>query len=145
VAAPTVEVVGLKALAKDLARMSDPRAGALLAVMKEAGRQAAMPVADATRNALPHESGTLAGDVRVTTSRSGAAVRMGRKSVPYAGAVDFGGWPGGREYIPTGRYLFPAADRLSATAAHLYESAIKAGVDHFVWTNKSANPGEIHD
>lgn len=138
-------MVGLRALGRDLARASDPRAGELLTVMKDAGRQAANPVAAAARGSVPHDSGTLAGDIRVTSARSGAAVRMGRSTVPYAGPVDFGGWPEGREYLPSGRYLFPAAQHLAMTVGRLYEQAIQRGLDSFAWTNETGNPEAVHD
>ena len=88
--APTVAVVGMRALMRDVTAMSGPR-GALTLALINAARQAAEPLAAVTRSSLPQVSGRLAGDVRVSASRSGANVRMGRASVRYAGWVEFGG------------------------------------------------------
>ena len=56
---------------------------------------------------------------------------MGR-AVPYAGPVEFGGWPEGREYVPQpGGYLFPAAHALADTAATLYAAGVQRAVDAF--------------
>lgn len=81
----------------------------------------------------------------VSATRTGAAVRMGRKAVPYAGPVEFGGWPEGREYIPGGRYLFPAAHALANSAASLYAAGVQRAIDGFNWTNETNNPEAIHD
>lgn len=148
--APQVDVVGLKALARDLAKMSDPRAGALIAYLQAAGREAAEPVAVTVRSTLPNDSGTLSKDVRVTASRTGAAVRMGRKKVPYAGWVEFGGrrhrpHESVRPFVSTGRYLFPAARVLATTSARIYEEAVTRGLDAFRWTNQTGNPADVHD
>jgi hypothetical protein len=143
-AAPVVDVVGLKAFSRDVKKLGEA-GGPLDAAMRAAGRLAATPVAEAARSAIPHVTGTLAGDVRVTASRSGAAVRMGRKPVPYAGPVEFGGYPAGREYNARGRYLFPAADRLATTAGDLYSTAVGKALDDFGWTNATADPEAVRD
>jgi bacteriophage HK97-gp10 putative tail-component len=147
---PTVAVVGLKALARDLSKASDERAGALLRYLKDAGREAAQPVASAARSAVPNDKGRLQGDIRVTATRTGAAVRMGRKTVPYAGWVEFGGTRrrphvSRRDFVQTGRYLFPAARRLSETTATLYEHKIQEAFDHFPWTNATTTAEAVHD
>jgi hypothetical protein len=134
-AAAAVQVVGLRALYRDLAKLSDPRAGDLTDAMAAAGRRAAQPVADAVRSAYPSVTGRLAASVRVTGSRSGAAVRVGRKSVPYAGPVDFGGYPGDRPYIASGRYLYPAMAAHQFDVVTGYEQAVGHAVDRFRWTN----------
>jgi hypothetical protein len=98
-------------------------------------------VADAVRSAYPQgRTGRLRGSVRVTASKTGAAVRAGRKSVPYAGPVDFGGYPQGRQYIPNGRYLYPAMEQHQAQAAAAYEAAITRAVASFSWTNSGDVP-----
>lgn len=143
--APQVGIIGLKALRRDLDRLANDQGGPLARQLVEAGRQAAEPVAAAARESLPRDTGTLAGDVRVSATRTGAAVRMGRKAVPYAGPVEFGGWPEGREYIPGGRYLFPAAHALANSAASLYAAGVQRAIDGFNWTNETNNPEAIHD
>lgn len=142
--APQVAVVGLSALKRDFARLGADL-GPLNKALSHAGQVAAEPIAAATRGSVPHASGSLTGSVRVTASRSGAAVRMGRASVPYAGPVDFGGWPGEREYIASGRYLFPAAESLADKAAALYAQGTQNALDMFDWTNETPDAGAVHD
>jgi hypothetical protein len=144
--APQVTVVGMKALAKDLAKLTDDR-GALNKALAGAGAAAAAPVAAATRASLPQDSGKLAGDVRVTATKSGAAVRMGRSSVRYAGWVEFGGTrkaPHGssRPFLSQGRYMFPRAAELAGSAAALYTDAVTKAIDNFPWTNTGDS---VHD
>jgi hypothetical protein len=147
--APQVAVVGMSALRRDVLRLTGD-AGPLNKALSAAGRQAAEPVAGAARGALPQVSGRLAGDVRVTASRSGAAVRMGRSSLRYAGWVEFGGhrmapWDSFREYDSRGRYLFPNAVQLASVSGRIYSDATQAALDSFGWTNETSDPGGIHD
>jgi hypothetical protein len=143
--APVVDVIGLRALQRDLAKATDPRAGELSAAMRKAGGAAAAPVAEAARGAVPVDSGRLSGDIRVNASRTGATVRMGRASVPYAGPVDFGGYPGDREYLAGGRYLFPAAQGLAGTVADRYSTEIQRALDGLDWTNSTSDGAAVHD
>jgi hypothetical protein len=149
VAEPVVGIVGLKALRRDVAQLTTDTSSALYEGIKAAGRLAAGPVASATRSALPRVTGTLAGDVRTSGTRTGAAVRMGRAAVAYAGWIEFGGsLPGGqaRDYIPTGRYLFPAARSLSARAAADYSRALETVFNRSgIWTNTTSDGGQVHD
>ena len=153
--APTVAVIGLRALNRDIQKMADQR-GPLNKAMAQAGRIAAEPVAAATRSALPQggrpgeQTGRLAGDVRVTATRSGAAVRMGRASIRYAGWVEFGGTRRAphvstRDYDPKGRYLFPNAVQLAARSARLYSDAVEQVFVGYPWTNTGTDPGSVHD
>ena len=142
--APSVAVVGMKALRRDVTKLSAD-AGPLNKALSDAGRIAAQPVAAAVRESVPRASGTLAGDVRVLASRTGASVRMGRGPVPYAGPVDFGGWPEGRDYIAGGRYMFPAAESLAETAATDYANGAQRALDAFAWTNETNNAEQVHD
>jgi hypothetical protein len=144
---PTVDVVGLRALARDIKRAGDV-ASPLNDVLKDAGRQAAAPVAAAAQGALPtvdtadHAAGAMAGTVRVGAQRTGAVVRMGRKSLPYAGPLEFG-WPShGRPYLANGRYLFPAARSLATDSAERYSDALQRGFNEYPWTNESE---AVHD
>ena len=144
-----VAVVGMRALRADLTRLGAD-VGPLNKGMSAAGKVAVDPVAAATRDALPRVSGRLAGDVRTSATKTGATVRMGRVSVPYAGFVDFGGdrsdpHESSRAYTARGRYLFPQAERLSATVGQRYSDAIAGVLDAFNWTNDTTNPGSIHD
>src|SRR5215472_8014856 len=147
--AAVAQVVGIRALARDLARMGEP-GSPLLKAMVDAGRKAAEPVASVTRGTLPRDSGRLAGDVRVSATKSGAAVRMGRASIRYAGWVEFGGTrrvphTSRRQYDPRGRYLFPAAVQIAPTAARLYSEAVNEIFANYKWSNSGDDPGGVHD
>jgi hypothetical protein len=145
----TVGVVGLNALKRDLTKAAGDR-GAINAAFSKAGAAAVAPVAAAVRGALPHQSGTLAGDVRVTATRSGGTVRMGRASVRYAGWVEFGGHrrdphDSDRTYLAGGRYLFPAARDLAPKALAAYTPALEAALDAYPWTNTTSDGAAVHD
>jgi|SRR5215471_6557227 len=151
-----VGVVGLRALQRDLQKMADPRAGALSEALKEAGRRAALPVADAARAAVPHNTGrasgelTLEGDIRVSPTRTGAAIRVGRKKVNWAGWIEFGGTrhrphDSTRPFTPGGTFLYPAARQLRVTAARLYQTEIAAALDRYRWSNETTDGRSVHD
>lgn len=147
--APEVQVIGLRAMARDVKKMGSA-GGPLLAAMRRAGLVAVEPVAAAVRGALPHVTGTLAGDVRATATRTGAGVRMGRSSIRYAGWVEFGGnrktpHPSFRSFDPRGRYMFPAALPLAPRAAELYAEAVNHALESFDWTNITADGQAVHD
>lgn len=142
---PTVGLVGFRAMMRDLAKMGE-EGSPLLDAMKQAGREAAEPVAGKARGTVPHVDGILAGDIRVTSARSGATIRMGRGSVPYAGPVEFGSWPPGRPFVAGGRYLFPAAQGMASILAASYSEAVNRILNGSgVWTNAGNDPEGIHD
>jgi hypothetical protein len=148
-ATPVTQIVGMSALRKDVARLTGD-AGPLNAALKAAGVIAAQPVADVTRSTLPQDSGRLAGDVRVSGTKTGASVRMGRASIRYAGWVEFGGHrkvphASTRQYVPIGRYLFPAALTLATRTAGLYSTAVSVALGNFNWTNSTADAAAVHD
>jgi len=148
---PVVGIVGLKALRRDLNRMAAETKGPVYEKLKTAGRAVAAPIAASARARLPSDTGTLAGDVRVTVTRTGAGVRMGRKTVPYAGWVEFGGrrsrpHDSARQFIPTGRYLFPAAYQAGPKAAAAYSEALTHIFESdTIWTNTTSNGSQVRD
>ena len=148
--APQVGVVGLRALQRDITKACADN-GPILKAFQTAGRQAAEPVAAVARGAIPQDSGRLEADIRVTASKSGAAVRMGRASVRYAGWVEFGGTrktphTSTRPFQSAGRYLFPAGRRLAGTSAQLYSDALTRALAGLGWTNPdNTAPGSVHD
>jgi hypothetical protein len=148
-AAPVVGIVGMAALRRDLKRLTDDVTSPLYAEIKAAGKAAVEPVATAVRSRVPYESGRLAGSVRTSGTRTGGAVRMGSKRVPYAGWVDFGGErPDGssRDYLPGGRYLFPAAEQLAGDAAARYGDAIgRVLARSGIWTNATSDGSRVRD
>jgi hypothetical protein len=147
--APVVALVGMAALRRDLNRLSTDTSGPLFAGIKQAGRAAADPVAAAARGRVPVDSGDLRGDIRVSATKTGATVRMGRVAVPYAGWIEFGGarWDGyERPYQAGGRYLFPAASDLATVAAEKYERALtQVFARSDIWTNTTTDGSSIRD
>ena len=149
-AQPVVGIVGAKALRRDLGRLATDVNGPMFNAMKRAGYAAVQPVVGLTRSGLPTGGrGALAGTVRASGTKTGGAVRMGRPAVPYAGWVEFGGRrPDGsaRQYVASGRYLLPAARGDSSRAARAYSDALaKLFESTGIWTNTTANGGQVHD
>ena len=147
--APTVAVVGMSALRRDVTRMT-AQGGALNAALVKAGLAAVAPVADAARASIPQVSGRLAADVRTSATKTGGAVRMGRASLRYAGWVEFGGHrkaphPSTRQFEPRGRYLFPAALTLATAVANRYDQAVTQALNSFQWTNETTDAAGVHD
>ena len=144
---PVVAIVGIKALTRDINKLTDDERGPLFKAIQAAGKTAADPVAAATRSALPtsdrdtRDAGKLAGSVRSSGTRTGATVRMGSKAVPWAGWVEFGGKRrrphlSQREFVKDGRYMFPAARGLAERSEQLYSAAMSKVFDTSgVWTN----------
>jgi hypothetical protein len=128
---PLVQIEGLDELRRDLGRIDRDMMGK---VMVDAGLAISTPAARAIAAAVPHRSGRLAGSVRPSKIRTGAAVRTGKRAVPYAGPVEFGGYPGRRPYVPTGRYIFPTAASFTSGAAERYATEINRGLNQFNWT-----------
>jgi hypothetical protein len=141
------EVVGIKALARDLLEAANDQSGKLLPYLQQAAMTAMEPIAQALRGKLPRgPTGRLIGSVRVRRTRTGATVAEGDNSqVVYAPQVDFGGYPGNRPYFPNGRYLFPTVQGMSLQAQRIYEDAIQKGLDGFPWTNVTTDPEAVHD
>ena len=154
------KIDGLLALRKDIDRMTKDAKGPLFSALKAAGYSAVQPIVPAARDALPvsdrnpsasHRPGLLAKTLRPSAYRSGAAVRMGSKQVPWAGWVEFGGtrrkpFQSEREYVKDGRYLFPAARGLATSAASKYTQALTAVFGSGrVWTNTTDNASAVHD
>lgn len=110
---PIVEVKGARELRSALKRIDSDLPNAIKAKFREIAEGAVGPIA----NALPRKSGDLAGSVRAGATRRAALVRIGKAALPYAGSVEFGGWPRGRPFIKEGRYIFPTAERLAPIAA----------------------------
>jgi hypothetical protein len=156
--APVVAIVGMRALRRDLNRLTDDVKSPLYAAMKDAGRRAAEPVAARARSSIPKDDrpesrwnhpGRLASTIRTSGTRTGAAVRMGRATARYAGWVEFGGHrPDGssRPFVADGRYLFPAARGLANESATLYTQEMQRVFDDArTWSNSTTNPEAVHE
>ncbi|RYQ66078.1 hypothetical protein PG2072B_1516 [Bifidobacterium pseudolongum subsp. globosum] len=68
------------------------KAGADLEELRMVNAQAAKTALPAVRARVPRRSGRLAGTLRTGATKRAGIVRAGRKSVPYAGVVNYG-WP----------------------------------------------------
>ncbi|HSS11146.1 MAG TPA: HK97 gp10 family phage protein [Acidimicrobiales bacterium] len=135
-AAPTVAIEGLKALRRDLIKLGEDD---MVKAFVAAGQKVAEPLAGTIRSVLPSDSGDLAGTVRAAKIRTGAALRVGSKAVPYAGWVEFGGTRSRphfstRPFIKDGRYIFPAARQAGPGAAQAYSDEVERIIDSFRWT-----------
>lgn len=109
-----VVVEGLPALRRALKRVEGGLQREIGGVFREAARQVV------GRIDLPQLTGRLAGSVRPYGTQREAGVRVGGARVPYAGPVEFGGYPGSRPFVREGRYIFPAFD---AAKGDVVESA----------------------
>jgi hypothetical protein len=134
----------MDALGRDLGRFAG-KGGDLERAMREAHRKAVAPVAVAARGSVPHDSGDLAGSVGDwVTDDDPTGWQAGYES-DYAGPVDMGGWPPGRDYLSGGRYMFPAASGVDVTAANYDADGIQSALDAYSWTNTTDNPEAVHD
>lgn len=131
------QVIGADALASDGRRLT-AAGGPLERSLEAAGMSAAQPVAAAVRSSVPRDSGDMAGSVTVKRGSDDAseyaAVEVGYGDLEYAGPVDFGGWPEGRDYVGGGRYLFPAARSLETSTQGPFEQATQRAIDSFPWS-----------
>jgi len=111
---PQLQLIGYRELRRDLKKLGDEA----VAGLKDVNKRAADIVADTARPAIPVRTGTLKGTLRTTGTARGGVVRMGRKTVPYAGPIHFGwpnrpdrakGWRGGP--IAPNPFLYEAMDK----------------------------------
>lgn len=68
------------------------KAGADLDELREVNAQAGRIAAPAVRRLVPRRTGTLAASIRTGATKRAGVIRSGRKSVPYAGVINYG-WP----------------------------------------------------
>ena len=97
------------------------QAGDDLADLKDAHAAAAAIVAARARANAPRKSGRLAGSVRSSGLASRAAIRAGRKPIPYAGVQNFG-WPA-RNIAPN-PFMTTAIDQTREQWLPAYKSAL---------------------
>lgn len=90
-AAKAAYVVGQKRFVQTMRK-----AGADMKELKDVNRQAANIALPAVRTLTPRgKSGKLAASIRVGATQKAGVIRAGRKSVPYAGVINYG-WPARR-------------------------------------------------
>jgi hypothetical protein len=112
-----VHVEGLKELRRSLGQIDKQLPKNLRGRLKRVGDKIAARAAQS----MPKRTGRAAGSVKAGVSGNTAYVQTGKKTVPYAAWLDFGGTlkpTGGRRNtqvrprIPGGRYLYPAIEAL---------------------------------
>lgn len=90
-AAKAAYVVGQKRFVQTMRK-----AGADMKELKDVNRQAANIALPAVRSLAPRgKTGRLASSVRAGATQKAGVIRAGRKSVPYAGVINYG-WPARR-------------------------------------------------
>lgn len=112
-----IHVEGLKELRRALGQIDPQLQKNLRGRLKSIGDK----VAERARQMMPKRSGRAASSVKSGVSGNTAYVQTGKKTVPYAAWLDFGGTlrPSGgrrgtqhRQVIPGGRYLYPAIEQM---------------------------------
>jgi hypothetical protein len=131
VANEPIKIRGLAEFNRSLRKLDKDAPKALRLVGNEA---AALVVKDASAD-VPTLTGAAASSIRASSTRTSARVRAGGSKVPYYGFLDYGGNVGingsvHREFIKTGRYLYPAFDRnRDAVAETLNDGLVKVAED----------------
>lgn len=120
------EIRGLPQLAagtKDLVEGIEKEAPK--ALLTAAGTAAGM-----AKGRVPRLTGRLAGSISAKLVNDRAHLQYG--NVPYAGWIEFGGTRG-RAYVPTGRYLYPAAKAVEELAQRAAEQAADREIGAMHW------------
>lgn len=98
------------------------KAGADMDELREVNAQAARVALPAVRSLVPRRSGTLAGSVRTGATKRAGVIRAGRKSVPYAGVINYG-WP--KRHITGRMFANNGVAQTEPAWTKLYEDFIK--------------------
>lgn len=98
------------------------KAGADMDELKDVNSQAARVALPAVQSLVPRRTGTLAGSIRAGATKRAGVVRAGRKSVPYAGVINYG-WPA--RHITGRLFANNGVARTEPTWAKLYEQFVK--------------------
>lgn len=117
---PVVTVTGLKELQRALKAFDEGAKD-----LKAANKLAAEYVAKKAASKVPVLTGRMRASIRAAGQARGGLVRMGKGSLPYAGPLEFGGYPGSRPYIAAGRYLFPTAKASKPEITAIYNRELK--------------------
>jgi phage gpG-like protein len=124
----SVKVRGLDELARGSARLADEIEDEATKDFGDVADKAASVVSAR----VPRRTGALAASVVGLEQRGQALVGMGGSGVPYAGWIEFGGTRG-RPYVPSGRYLYPAAFSAEPMLISAGENAAKDEIRGFRW------------
>jgi hypothetical protein len=123
-----IGVEGLAQLSRSLRRVDAEAAKQLRLV----GNEAADVLIDDTRQVMPHRSGKAASSLQARSTRTSARVTAGGNKAPYYPWLDYGGEgrirgrPAAREFIKTGRYLYPTLARDKQKITNLLQTGIVA-------------------
>lgn len=98
------------------------KAGADMDELKDVNAQAARIALPAVRELVPRRTGTLAGSIRAGATKRAGVVRAGRKSVPYAGVINYG-WP--KRHIKGRLFANNGVAQTEPTWTKLYEQFVK--------------------
>lgn len=109
IATNPIKITGLAEFNRSLRKLSKDAPKALRLV----GNEAAQFVVKGAQAEIPTLTGAASNSIRASSTRTSARVRAGGAKVPYYGFLDYGGSVGindsvHREFIKTGRYLYPA-------------------------------------
>lgn len=99
------------------------KAGADMQQLKAVNAKAAETALPAVRSLAPHgTSGRLAGSLRTGATQKAGIVRAGRKTVPYAGPINYG-WPA--RHIRPRTFVNDAVASTESQWAKEYETFVK--------------------
>ena len=109
-----VKIEGLTAVQRELVRLGNDAKND----MKPAHQKAAEIVAQEARPKAPIVTGQLQSTIRAFGRQRAGVVRVGTKTVPYAGPIIFG-WP--KRHIKANPFIYDAADARRAEVTAAYE------------------------
>lgn len=131
IALAPIKIRGLAEFNRSLRKLDKDAPKALRLV----GNEAAQSVVKGAQADVPTLTGAASASIKASSTRTSARVRAGGNKVPYYGFLDYGGNVGRygstqREFIKSGRYLYPAFDRnRDAVAEALSEGLVKVAED----------------
>lgn len=103
------------------------KAGADLKELKDVNRKAADIARPAAVSLAPHgRTGKLASSIRTGATQKAGVLRAGRKSVPYAGVINYG-WPG--HNITPRLFMNDAVADTEGQWTQLYEQFVRKTLD----------------
>lgn len=98
------------------------KAGADMDELKDVNAAAARIALPAVQSLAPRRTGRLAGSVRAGATKRAGVIRAGRKSVPYAGVINYG-WP--KRHITGRMFANNGVAQTEPAWTKLYEDFIK--------------------
>lgn len=98
--ADKIRIEGLRETARSLKQVEDGLQKELRQILKKGSEM----VAGRGRAAWPRRTGRMGSKIKARATQREASIVLNH---PGAGAVDFGGYPGRRDFVPEGRYLYP--------------------------------------